>query len=86
VIHQELSAAGAGIHSDNFTVFGRDDYFRFIICWVGNFSGRPPHLADDFGRAEKLTITYEIATPCVPPVRFAVIKQPALGVNADLQP
>lgn len=84
MIHQQLAAARAGIQPKDIAFLRENADLRIVIYGVGDFSGNPTQLADDFGRAIELASANVIAAPRIFRIRFAIIYQPAVFIDIDL--
>ena len=84
VIHQQLAAAWAGIKPQNIAFLRENADLRIVVNWIGDFSGCPAQLTDDFRWAVELASANVIAAPCIFRVRLAIIYQPAIFIHIDL--
>jgi hypothetical protein len=73
MIHEQLAAAWAGIKPQNIAFLRENAYLRIIVYRIGDFSGNPSLLADDFRRAVELAPTNVIAAPRIFRIRLAII-------------
>jgi hypothetical protein len=84
MIHEQLAAAWAGIEPQDIAFLRENADLRIVVNGIGDFSGNPTQLADDFGRAVELASANVIAAPCIFRVRLAIIYQPAIFIHIDL--
>jgi hypothetical protein len=84
MIHQQFAAAWAGIKPQDIALLRENADLRIIVYRIGDFSGSPAQLADNFGRAVELASANVIAAPCIFRVRLSIIYQPAMFIHIDL--
>ena len=78
MIHQQLATAWAGVEPQNITFLCQNADLGIIVYRIGDFSGNPSLLADEFRRAVELAIAVPIAAPCIFVIGPAIIYQPAI--------
>ena len=84
MIHQQLAAAWAGIKPQNIAFLRENADLRIVVNGIGDFSGSPAQLADNFGRAVELASANVIAAPCIFRVRLSIIYQSTMFVHINL--
>ena len=84
MIHQQLAAAWAGIKPQDIAFLRENADLRIVVNWIGDFSGNPSLLADDFRRAVELASANVIAAPCIFRVRLSIIHQSTMFVHINL--
>ena len=84
MIHQQLASAWAGIKPQNIAFLRENADLRIVINGIGDFSGNPSLLADDFRRAVELASTNVIAAPCIFGVRLSIIYQSTMFIHINL--
>ena len=78
MIHQQFATAWAGVEPQNITFLCQNADLGIVVYRIGDFSGNPSLLADEFRRAVELAIADPIAAPCIFVIGPAIIYQPAI--------
>ena len=84
MIHQQLASAWTGIKPQYIAFLRKNADLRIVVNGIGDFSGSPAQLADDFRRAVELASANVIAAPCIFRVRLAIIYQSTMFVHINL--
>lgn len=84
MIHQQLASAWTSIKPQDITLLSDNADLWIVVNRIGDFSGNPSLLADDFGRAVELASANVIAAPCIFRVRLTIVYQPDAFVRINL--